>query len=164
MRYALIPLIAILAAGCANTIAHITAPAECHARGSGAYALPDPKCTPGATNPVVTQQNIHSTICVAGWTRTVRPPVSYTSRLKRRQMIQYGFTDSIRDHEEDHLVALSLGGASRDPRNLWPQPGASPNVKDRIEGALRANVCSGKLALRDAQRRIATNWITSDTP
>ena len=35
--------------------------------------------TPGVLNPDVTQANIDSTICVHGWTRTIRPPTSYTN-------------------------------------------------------------------------------------
>ncbi len=41
---------------------------------------------PGAINPQVTQANIAETICVSGWTRTVRPPREYTSALKRQEM------------------------------------------------------------------------------
>src|ERR1700687_1954524 len=44
--------------------------------------LPDPKCTPGAVDPSVTQDNIDSTICVSGYTKTVRPPVSVTEPQK----------------------------------------------------------------------------------
>src|ERR1700751_1081179 len=55
---------------------------SCHARGSGLDVLPDPPCTPGATNPTVTQATIHQTICTSGWTATVRPPESYTEQLK----------------------------------------------------------------------------------
>src|SRR5579872_5329391 len=40
--------------------------------------LPDPTCTPGSIDPAVTQATILSTICVNGYTKTVRPPVSYT--------------------------------------------------------------------------------------
>ena len=35
--------------------------------------------TPGVLNPAVTQATIRSTICGRGWTRTIRPPVSYTN-------------------------------------------------------------------------------------
>ena len=38
--------------------------------------------TPGVLNPAVTQPTIRATICKRGWTRTVRPPVSYTNALK----------------------------------------------------------------------------------
>jgi len=41
-------------------------------------SLPDRSRTPGAFNPSVTQENIGRTICVRGWTRTVRPPSQYT--------------------------------------------------------------------------------------
>jgi hypothetical protein len=32
---------------------------------------------------------------------------------------------------------LELGGAVNDSRNLWPEPGGSPNPKDSVENALR---------------------------
>ena len=47
--------------------------------------LPDPICTPGVVNPKVTQDNIQKTICVSGYTKTIRPPVSYTNKLKLEQ-------------------------------------------------------------------------------
>jgi hypothetical protein len=37
----------------------------------------------GVWNREVTQNNIQDTICVPGWTKTVRPPVSYTNAVKR---------------------------------------------------------------------------------
>ena len=37
-------------------------------------ALPDPIRTPGAINPAVTQETIGTTICMRGWTRTIRLP------------------------------------------------------------------------------------------
>src|SRR5262245_60365030 len=64
-------------------------PAHCTARGSGLNVLPDPACTPGATDPRVTQANIQVTICRSGYTRTVRPPTSYTEPLKRELMQRY---------------------------------------------------------------------------
>src|SRR5258708_3844160 len=45
--------------------------AKCHING----VLPDSTCTPGSTNPNVTQANIQQTICVSGYTQTIRPPV-----------------------------------------------------------------------------------------
>ena len=44
--------------------------------------LADPVRTPGVLNRDVTQENIKQTICVPGWTRTVRPAVEYTNALK----------------------------------------------------------------------------------
>jgi len=37
-------------------------------------------------NPAVTQSTIDQTICVSGWTATVRPPESNTESLKRKQI------------------------------------------------------------------------------
>ena len=78
--------------------------------------------TPGAVNPDVTQATIGSTICVRGWTRTVRPPVDYTNALKVKQMRMYGEAGDSSRYQEDHLISLELGGAPSDPRNLWPEP------------------------------------------
>lgn len=41
--------------------------------------------TPGVLNPDVMQATIGSTICTHGWTRTIRPPTEYTTRLKIEQ-------------------------------------------------------------------------------
>ncbi len=142
----------------AQTTAPEAADASCHMNGQ----LPDATCTPGATNPDVTQANLAQTICISGYTKTIRPSVTYTDKLKIQQMQAYGFTDSPRMHEEDHLVSLELGGSPTDPKNLWPEPGASPNPKDKIENFLHAAICSGKISLQDAQTRIAQNWTTAE--
>lgn len=143
----------------ATVIQRQPAPGACRARGSAAYAQPDPSCTPGAVNPAVTQATIDRTICVSGWTATVRPPANVTEPEKRASMAAYGDTGSIRDYEYDHLVPLELGGAVNDPRNLWPEPGGSPNPKDGVENALRGMVCAGQMPLARAQRIIATSWV-----
>ena len=62
----------------------------CHAKGSGRYSEPDPKCTPGALNPAVTRATIDQTICVSGWTGTVRPSTSVTEPEKLASMVAYG--------------------------------------------------------------------------
>jgi hypothetical protein len=135
--------------------------ATCHVRGP----LPDPVCTPGATDPRVTQDTVTSTVCVAGYTKTVRPPASYTDGLKREQMVRYGLTGSPAEYEEDHLIPLALGGHPTDPRNLWPQPrrsiGGRAEDKDAVEDALHRDLCAGRITLADAQRRIAADWTTA---
>ncbi|HEU5478016.1 MAG TPA: hypothetical protein VFU64_09375 [Gaiellaceae bacterium] len=115
--------------------------------------LADPLRTPGVLNPDVTQANIRSTICRHGWTATIRPPTSYTNDLKRKQMRQYRETGSLSDYQEDHLISLELGGDPTDPRNLWPEPYPRAADVDRIENELNAQVCSGALALAQAQQR-----------
>jgi hypothetical protein len=109
--------------------------------------------TPGALNPDVTQSTIRSTICRHGWTRTIRPPASYTGDLKLRQMRRYARTRSPRDYQEDHLISLELGGDPTDPRNLWPEPYPRAREVDQVENELNADVCSGKITLAEAQRR-----------
>jgi hypothetical protein len=144
----------------ANIVAVVAAiPAgSCHARHvniTDARAWePDPGCTPGATDGGVPMAQL----CPVAYTKQIRPPASYTGALKRAQMRAYGDAGSPAAFEEDHLIALELGGAPRDPHNLWPQPHSSPNEKDTVEGAAHDAVCSGKIALPDAQHRIATDW------
>jgi hypothetical protein len=126
--------------------------------------LPNRTLTPGSANPAETQADIHSTICRTGYTETVRPPSSYTTGLKEQQLAAgyayHGDTDPA-DYEEDHLISLELGGAARDPGNLWPEPYAAAEgarVKDRIENRLHDLVCSGQLSLATAQEAIARDW------
>jgi hypothetical protein len=132
--------------------------AACHING----VLPDSSCTPGAIDPKVTQENLYQTICSKGYTKTVRPAVSYTNKLKLQQIIAYGYVDkNLKDYEEDHLISLELGGSPTDPKNLWPEPGASPNPKDKIENLCNKKVCDGEITLTKAQQEIATNWETA---
>jgi excalibur calcium-binding domain-containing protein len=132
---------------------------SCHATGSGKFSQPDPSCTPGALNPAVTQATIGQTICMSGYSESVRPPESITNKEKLASMAAYGDNGSPSDFEYDHLVSLELGGAPNDPHNLWPEPGPSPNPKDSIENTLHRLVCSGQMPLARAQKIIATGWI-----
>jgi hypothetical protein len=134
-------------------------PGSCHARGAGQFSLPDPRCTPGAVNPAVTQATIDRTICVTGWTKTVRPSESITEPEKAASMAAYGDEGSMGSYEYDHLIPLELGGAANDPRNLWPEPGGVANPKDSVENALREAVCDGRMPLRRAQHIVATDWV-----
>lgn len=126
----------------------------------------DVRCTPGAFNPSVTQATINSTICVSGWTATVRPPSSYTTGLKDQQKPEYGEANvSDSNLEEDHLVPLELGGAPRDPNNLWPEPRASissagqgAETKDSEENSLKKQVCTGQITLAAARQKILADW------
>lgn len=125
--------------------------------------LPDPHITPGAINSEVTQANIQQTVCVKGYTKTIRPPAYFTNRLKKYQIREYGYADTNpRDYEEDHLVALSIGGAPDDPKNLWPEPRNSEwdaGKKDQLEFVLYKMVCREEVALAEAQHAMATDWI-----
>ena len=114
-----------------------------------------PALTPGVLNPDVTQETIAQTICSHGWTKTVRPPTSYTSALKLVQIRRYGFAGGPADYQEDHFISLELGGHPRDPMNLWPERRPRAEQVDSIENELNAKVCSGELSLAAAQRREA---------
>jgi hypothetical protein len=144
----------------ANTALPPAAGGSCHARPG---PLPDPVCTPGVANPNVSQATIKDTICKSGWTATIRPPASYTNKLKTQGIVAYGYTDTdTKSYEEDHLISLELGGSPDDPKNLWPEPGGIPNAKDKVENDLKSAVCDGRVKLVDAQRTIATDWTTAE--
>ena len=85
-------------------------------------------------------------ICNRRWsTSEIRPPGEYTSKLKRKQLREYGGTvhqakaelinpttrkvdttrrvahsDNMACYEEDPLISLENGGDSTDPSNLFP--------------------------------------------
>src|SRR5277367_5036528 len=126
-RCLLLTAAAFLLAGCATHVAptrtvHLEA-AIASAKAGPEDLYPNPQFTPGATNPDVTQANIHQTVCVSGWTATVRPSVSYTNNLKKEGITQYGYSDpKLKDYEEDHFIPLEIGGNPKDPKNLWPEP------------------------------------------
>ena len=126
---------------------------------------PDPELTPGATNPEVTQETIDETICVKGWTRTIRPSTAYTNELKRIGLADYGHADAdTRLFEEDHRVPLEVGGNPVAPRNLWPEPYEgdwNARVKDKLENFARREVCSKEMSLADAQALFLGDWIAS---
>lgn len=138
-----------------------TVSAACQATDHG--FLPDPKCTPGLYNRAVTQATIKKTICVPGWTATIRPPVTYTEPLKFKSMRAYGDTDSARNYEFDHLVPLELGGDPSSLKNLWPEPHGGPfgsYKKDGWENKLRAEVCNGTMKLAKARSMMVKGtWI-----
>lgn len=145
---------------------HVTGkyPTSCHARGK----LPDPACTPGAVSDAVHQSNIHSTVCVKGWTAKIRPPQSETGPVKREAMKAYGIPASkIGTTELDHEIPLVLGGSS-DVRNLWAEASDLPgqgfrNSKDDVEVKLAVALCKAgsKLQLTDLQNWIAADWTTA---
>ncbi len=103
------------------------------------WAYPEPSCTPGSTNPDITQD----------------------TRLKREQIREWGLAGTTADYDEDHFISLDLGGNPTDPRNLWPEPyGISPGArqKDVVDRYLHAQVCMGAMTLQEAQNAITTDW------
>lgn len=143
---------------------------SCHYRFTPAKEpLPDPACTPGATNPKVTQATLKTTICRSGYTAGIRPPTSVTSRQKTANAAAYGYKGPLGDAEYSHLIGLQLGGDPNDARNLWvvpPSPARKEakgpgNAKDVVETQLKNAVCSGKADLVKAQQAVARDWTTA---
>jgi hypothetical protein len=123
--------------------------------------LPDRRCTPGAVRRGISL----ALICRRGYSRSVRPPVSFTEPLKRRQMRAYHLPGPPGAYEEDHLVALSLGGAPRDPANLWPEPrDTQPNAaeKDTLEAWAARMACERRRPIAELQRDMAHDWVSLD--
>jgi hypothetical protein len=129
---------------------------------------PDSVRTPGAANPQVTQENIQDNICNRQWsTKQIRPPSAYTSKLKKKQLREYGDTvqqtraelinpktgkvdttrcvmhsDNMACYEEDHLISLEDGGNPTDPKNLFPEP-YNTRVGGVIMGAHQKDIVEG---------------------
>lgn len=128
--------------------------------------LPDPKLTPGATDPEVNEANIKESICKVThftWTEGHMPPASFLESIAKQEIKEYGYTDENSKHYQmDHLIPLSLGGSPIDPKNIWPQvllTKWSARRKDYLEEILHDKVCKGEVSLKDAQDQIRTNWI-----
>lgn len=108
----------------------------------------------GALNPDVTQATIQKTICVSGFSERIRPPSSFTSALKVRQIAAMHLPGPASAYEEDHIIPLSLGGAPRNPANLQPVPLAKARTQDVQETRLHRDVCAGRISLAAAQAEI----------
>ncbi|MER7839098.1 hypothetical protein ABTY98_25280 [Streptomyces sp. NPDC096040] len=152
------------------TVQQQPAAGSCHYRYDKGEPLEDPKCTPGAVSPAVTQANLKSTICrKGGYTSGIRPSTYVTGKEKKLNAVSYGYTGNMADAEYDHEISLQLGGDPNDPRNLWvepPDPGHKKgsgvnNMKDPVETKLHTAVCAGKVTLAQAQQAIVTDWTTA---
>jgi hypothetical protein len=113
-------------------------------------------------NPDVRPETIDQTICVPGYTASVRPATSYTNGVKARLLRESGTAaENASKYELDHVIPLAVGGHPRNIKNLrlqaWDgEDGAKK--KDRLERRLQQLVCSKLLGLRDAQAAIWTDW------
>ena len=97
----------------------------------------------------------------SSYTKTIRPAESITNREKAASVAAYGDTKPRSAYEYDHPISLELGGAANDARNRWPEPGAPPNPKDKVEDRLHAQVRRGVISLVRAQREIARRWVAT---
>ena len=118
-------------------------------------ALPDAACTPGAVMTtdldVICHQSTHDRRHVG-------------ASVHKEAFTDYGFSfpQPRGAFEVDHLIPLELGGDNT-IENLWAEPAIPTpgfHEKDKVENYLHKQVCSGAMALEDAQRQIATDWMT----
>jgi hypothetical protein len=113
-------------------------------------------------NPDVNQDSIQKTICVPGYTKTVRPSVNYTNGVKRKLLRDQRMDESqIGEFELDHKLPLTLGGHPRNIHNLTLQLWSGRDgakEKDKLEIRLSKLVCRNKISLIDAQICIWNDW------
>jgi hypothetical protein len=111
----------------------------------------------------VTEATLAQTICVSGYTKTIRPSMTYTNFVKKRLMVEQGldYETSKADYELDHVIPLALGGHPRHLNNLMLQPWEGTDGakrKDRLEVKLQCLDCAGDIPLAVAQDAIWTDW------
>ena len=167
MRLTFVLSITAFLAGCVTTptlppsVASV-APEQLTAPTQGRSPFKEP---PGAVIADVTQANVATTICVSGWTATVRPSTSFTQALKRTMLTRAGLDpkDAIK-YELDHFVPLAIGGHPRSQDNLWLQRWDgewNARLKDRLERKLKVMVCAGDISLDAARGAIQHDWHTA---
>lgn len=119
------------------------------------YAYQEPK---GAIDVSVTQENLNTTVCVPGYTATVRPPVSYTNKVKHNLATN---NDDPKQFELDHYVPLAVGGHPTSLDNLWLQSwngSLGAHTKDVVETQVHRKLCKGQLTLKQAQWIFLNGW------
>jgi hypothetical protein len=124
----------------------------CHVRYS--HGLPGPdnagSCTPGAFTVLTRAQACDG---------TDRPTLR--AAVKREVLTEYRVPNwTGADGEIDHRLPVFLGGLTT-PANLWPEPGAIPNRKDRLEFYVYRRVCfsdPAPMRVRTARRVFLGLW------
>lgn len=102
---------------------------------------------PGAIDPSATVEKLCG---IPHYSRTVRPPTSYTGPIKDELL---NGQDPVL-FELDHRVPLCAGGAPKERVNLWLQPRTgqwAAKFKDQLESSVCRQLCRGDITLEDAQ-------------
>lgn len=150
MRYIVLAALFLAVASCDASPQQTGQAVLCQAQNG----MPDSKCTIGAVFANVTAAQV----CKPGYAASVR---DVPQSEKQQVYAMYGISSHYPgEYEVDHEISLELGG-SNDIKNLWPEaalPKPGFHEKDKVEGYLHSQVCSGKMSLSDAQTKIATNW------
>jgi hypothetical protein len=105
----------------------------------------------GQTYHAVTEATVPETVCTRGWTATIRPPVAYTSALKKWLLKDRGLPGTVSDYQLDHLISLELGGAPYSTDNLWMQPLDQAHRDDALENSWHKMLCAGGYTLKQAR-------------
>lgn len=127
-----------------------------------------PSINSGAINSDINQENINQNICKKGWsTKSIRPPVSYTNKIKKDLLANPKIKDkNPSNYELDHIISLELWWAPKDMNNLYLEP-YSTKVNWKIVGALQKDIvenwlhdeiCNKTITLSDAQKIIVQDW------
>ncbi len=131
-------------------IAAMLAVAACHINWAAGLPGPDNACTPGAYDRLTKAQ-----VCAPKDRPTLRAAV------RREVLEEYrrpGWTGA--DGEIDHRVPVFLGGRTAE-NNLWPEPGAIPNKKDRVEFRVYRRICFHDpygMRVRTGRRLFLADW------
>ena len=111
--------------------------------------LPARSCTPG---------NVFASLTAARLcTGAYQPPGPIGPAVVRQVMLEYGVRRNLLRYAIDRLVPAALGGTNS-RRNLWAQAIIPNATKDAVEVALKRALCTGRIALAEAQRRIVRDW------
>lgn len=109
----------------------------------------------GLATSEVTQTNIDKTICVPGWTSTIRPPATIARAIKVHMMNTQSIPiDRLGEYQLDHIVPLCLGGDPESLDNLQLQHNHDAKIKDKMERKICCMVCSGQVKLSEARKQI----------
>jgi hypothetical protein len=115
-----------------------------------------------ALNPDVRPETIQTTICVPGYTLSVRPSTTYMRGVEHKLLRERGLPpEAASQYELDHIVPLALGGHPRNLKNLMLQSWEGDDgakKKDQLERRLQRLVCAGSVGLREAQAAIYFDW------
>lgn len=118
-------------------------------------AVPEPRF-----NTAVTQENIATTICTVGYSKSIRPPTYYTGPIKRLLVVALPATvpHTVADYELDHWVAIEDGGNPVARENLVLQLWPEAREKDIVENRVHREICARLITLYRGRQCFITNW------
>jgi hypothetical protein len=117
------------------------------------YYLPDSVVTPGQTRRISKER-----LCS---TKPYRDNSDDAFLRKKEVCRLYGQKECPGPKfQVDHLISLGIGGADT-VKNIFPMPIEQAKLKDKLEYALKREVCDGIISLAEAQQDIAKDWVAA---